>query len=69
VRPERLRFAASGLPGVVRERRYTGAAAFFLVDSGDGQRFEVLAPPDAAQVGETVQVEATEVLVFPDGTP
>ncbi len=59
VRPERLRFAGAGLPGVVRERRYTGAAAFFLVEGDEGERFEVLAEPDAAQVGERVYVEAT----------
>ncbi len=64
VRPERLRFAEAGLPGVVRERRYTGAAAFFLVEGDDHQRFEVLAEPDAAQVGERVYVEATRVIAL-----
>jgi ABC-type Fe3+/spermidine/putrescine transport system ATPase subunit len=64
VRPERLRFAAAGLPGVVRERRYTGVAAFFLVESDDGDRFEVLAEPDAARVGEHVHVEATRVIAL-----
>jgi ABC-type Fe3+/spermidine/putrescine transport system ATPase subunit len=64
VRPERLRFAAAGLPGVVRERRFTGAAAFFLVEGDDQQRFEVLAEPDAAQVGERVYVEATRVIAL-----
>jgi len=62
VRPERLRFAAAGLPGVVRERRYTGAAAFFLVESESGERFEVLAEPDAATVGGRVFVEAERVI-------
>ena len=62
VRPERLRFAATGLPGVVRERRYTGAAAFFLVETGDGERFEVLAEPDAARVGDRVFVQAERVI-------
>ena len=62
VRPERLRFAAAGLPGVVRERRYTGAAAFFLVESDTGERFEVLAEPDAATVGDRVFVEAERVI-------
>ncbi len=66
VRPERLRFGGAGLPGVVRERRYTGPACFFLVDGDDGQRFEVLAEPGAAQVGERVYVEATDVLTFPE---
>jgi ABC-type Fe3+/spermidine/putrescine transport system ATPase subunit len=64
VRPERLRFAAAGLPGVVRERRYTGVAAFFLVEGEEGERFEVLAQPDAARVGERVHVEATRTLPF-----
>ncbi|HZE94347.1 MAG TPA: TOBE domain-containing protein, partial [Gemmatimonadales bacterium] len=64
VRPERLRFAGAGLPGVVRERRYTGAAAFFLIEGDDHERFEVLAEPDAAQVGERVYVEATRVITL-----
>jgi putative spermidine/putrescine transport system ATP-binding protein len=64
VRPERLRFAGAGLPGVVRERRYTGAAAFFLVESEAGERFEVLAEPDAATVGDRVFVEAQRVIRF-----
>jgi ABC-type Fe3+/spermidine/putrescine transport system ATPase subunit len=64
VRPERLRFADAGLPGVVRERRYTGAGAFFLVEGDDHQRFEVLAEPDAARVGQRVYVEATRVIAL-----
>ena len=66
VRPERMRFAGAppGVPGVVRERRYTGAAAFFLVEGDDHGRFEVLAEPDAARVGERVYVEATRVIAF-----
>jgi ABC-type Fe3+/spermidine/putrescine transport system ATPase subunit len=64
VRPERLRFAGAGLPGVVRERRYTGAAAFFLVEGDEGERFEVLAEPDAARVGERVYVEATRIIAL-----
>jgi putative spermidine/putrescine transport system ATP-binding protein len=64
VRPERLRFAGAGLPGVVRERRYTGAAAFFLVESDAGERFEVLAEPDAATVGDRVFVEAQRIIRF-----
>jgi ABC-type Fe3+/spermidine/putrescine transport system ATPase subunit len=64
VRPERLRFASAGLPGVVRERRYTGAAAFFLVEGDDQDRFEVLAEPGAARVGERVFVEAIRVIAL-----
>jgi ABC-type Fe3+/spermidine/putrescine transport system ATPase subunit len=64
VRPERLRFAGAGLPGVVRERRYIGAAAFFVVEGDDHERFEVLAEPDAAKLGERVYVEATRVIAL-----
>ena len=66
VRPERLQFADAGVPGVVRERRYTGAAAFFTVEGDAGERCEVLADPDAARVGERVYLQATRVLSFPD---
>jgi putative spermidine/putrescine transport system ATP-binding protein len=65
VRPERLRFGEGGLAGVVRERRYTGAAAFFLVESDSGERLEILADPGAARVGERVYVEAARTLSFP----
>ena len=64
VRPERLRFADSGLPGVVRERRYTGPAAFFTVESDSGDRFEVQAEPDAAQVGDRVYVQAARAIAL-----
>ncbi len=64
VRPERLRFADAGLAGAVRERRYTGAAAFYIVESDGGERFEVLAEPDAAQVGDRVYVQAERVIRF-----
>jgi putative spermidine/putrescine transport system ATP-binding protein len=65
VRPERLRFSEGGLAGVVRERRYTGAAAFFLVESDAGERLEVLADPGAARVGQRVYVEAARAMTFP----
>jgi putative spermidine/putrescine transport system ATP-binding protein len=64
VRPERLRFAGAGLPGVVRERRYIGASAFFVIEGDDHERFEVLAEPDAAKLGERVYVEATRVIAL-----
>ena len=67
VRPERLRFADAGVPGVVRERRYTGAAAFYQVDTEPGDRLEVQAGPGAARVGERVYVEATGVMTFAEG--
>jgi putative spermidine/putrescine transport system ATP-binding protein len=66
VRPERLRFADAGLPGIVRERRYTGATAFYQVDTERGDRLEVLGEPDAARVGDRVYVEAVRVLTFPE---
>src|SRR5207248_312666 len=51
VRPERLRFADRGLAALVKDRRYTGAAAFYEVETEHGARLEVLAAPDAARVG------------------
>ena len=70
VRPEQLRFGVgtggSTLSGVVAERRYTGAAAFFLVTLETGERVEVQAAPDAARVGERVSVGATRTLCFAD---
>jgi len=65
VRPERLLLADAGVPGVVRERRYTGAAAFYLVETEPGDRLEVLARPEAARVGDRVYLEAVRVLTFP----
>jgi len=66
VRPERLALADAGVPGVVRERRYTGAAAFYLVETEPGDRLEVLARPEAARVGDRVYLEAVRVLTFPE---
>jgi ABC-type Fe3+/spermidine/putrescine transport system ATPase subunit len=66
VRPERLRFADGGMPGVVRERRYIGAAALYQVATDAGDRLEVLAAPEAARIGERVYLEATGVLRFPE---
>jgi ABC-type Fe3+/spermidine/putrescine transport system ATPase subunit len=66
VRPERLEFAEGGVPGVVRARRYLGSSAFFAVESDDGGRFEVLAAPHAAAIGDRVYVRAASVLAFPD---
>ncbi len=64
IRPERLRFAPAGVPAVVRERRYAGAAAFYQVETAGGDRLEVLAAPDAARVGASVHVAAERVLTF-----
>jgi len=66
VRPERLRFAGAGVAGVVKERRYTGAAAFYQVETERGERLEVQAGPDAARVGDRVHLEAARVMTFPE---
>jgi ABC-type Fe3+/spermidine/putrescine transport system ATPase subunit len=70
VRPEQLRFGAGegerGLSGVVVERRYTGAAAFFQVDLATGERVEVAAEPQAARVGDRVRIRAVRTLRFAD---
>ncbi|HET7296154.1 MAG TPA: ABC transporter ATP-binding protein [Gemmatimonadales bacterium] len=67
VRPEQLRFSDAGLSGIVRERRYTGAAAFYQVEIDPGERVEVLAGPGAVRVGDRVYLEALGVLRFPEG--
>ena len=67
VRPERLRLGDAGVPGVVRERRYTGAAAFYQVETETGDRLEVLAGPEAAAVGDRVYLEPLRCLTFPEG--
>ena len=64
VRPERLRFADRGLAALVKERRYTGAAAFYEIETEHGARLDVLAAPDAARVGDRVHVEAVQVMTF-----
>jgi len=69
VRPERLRFGVAGIAALVRERRYTGAAAYYLVETESGDRLEVLAAPDAARVGERVRLAASGVLTFAEPTP
>jgi ABC-type Fe3+/spermidine/putrescine transport system ATPase subunit len=71
VRPEQLRFDAGsgangGLTGVVAERRYTGAAAFFLVALETGERVEVQAEPRAARVGDRVKLAAARTLRLAD---
>ncbi|HXQ28798.1 MAG TPA: ABC transporter ATP-binding protein [Gemmatimonadales bacterium] len=66
IRPERLAFADAGVAGVVRERRYTGAAAFFIVDTDGAGSVEVQAEPRAAAVGDRVYLQATTLLAFPE---
>ena len=67
VRPEQLRFADGGLPGLVRERRYTGAAAFYQVETEHGDRLEVLGDPAAARMGDRVYLQAGTVMTFAEG--
>ncbi len=72
VRPEAMRLVADGdagrgtgpLAGVVTERRFVGAQAFFTVDAGDGVSFEVQAPHGAARVGDRVRVAVDRVLCW-----
>jgi putative spermidine/putrescine transport system ATP-binding protein len=65
IRPESLRFGASGLAAVVRERRYAGVAAFYVVEAESGERLEVMAEPGAATVGARVHVTAARAIRFP----
>ena len=64
VRPEALRFGDAGVPATVRERRYAGASALYLVEGDRGDRFEVLASPGAARIGDRVHVEVLRRLTF-----
>jgi ABC-type Fe3+/spermidine/putrescine transport system ATPase subunit len=69
VRPEAMRFVANGdaqLEGVVTERRFVGAQAYFTVDAGEGVVFEVQAPLKAVHVGERVRVAVDRVLYWVD---
>jgi ABC-type Fe3+/spermidine/putrescine transport system ATPase subunit len=62
VRPEGLRITtpdAGRVTGVVTNRRFTGAVAYFLVETPAGLALEVAGAPDAARDGETVGVEPT----------
>ena len=61
-RPEGLRITtpdAGRVTGVVTNRRFTGAVAYFLVETPAGLALEVAGAPDAAREGETVGVEPT----------
>lgn len=64
VRPEHLTLTdGSGLRGVVRERRYTGARAFFDVTTDVGT-LEIEGAFDAAAPGDQVWVTATRGRAF-----
>jgi putative spermidine/putrescine transport system ATP-binding protein len=55
VRPEALRFADAGEPGIavtVTDRRFAGASTFYRTITEAGTGIEVTAPPDTAVVGE-----------------
>jgi ABC-type Fe3+/spermidine/putrescine transport system ATPase subunit len=67
VRPEAVRFASPGLAGTVKECRYTGARAYFLVET-PAFSVELEAPLDAAQVGDQVTLSATVAHAFPVGS-
>jgi ABC-type Fe3+/spermidine/putrescine transport system ATPase subunit len=81
VRPEAMRLLADGdagkgaaggsashapLSGVVTERRFIGAQAYFTVDAGAGVTLEVQAPHGAARVGDRVRVAVDKVLFWTD---
>jgi ABC-type Fe3+/spermidine/putrescine transport system ATPase subunit len=61
-RPEGLRLAEPGpgrLHGRVKVRRFTGAVAYFLVETELGFTLEVAGAPGAAREGDAVGVEPT----------
>jgi ABC-type Fe3+/spermidine/putrescine transport system ATPase subunit len=68
VRPEATRFGAEGLPGVVRDCRYLGGSALFLVETPAGP-VEVEAPVDAARSGDAVRLTPTAAHAFPGESP
>jgi len=71
VRPEAMRFVADGgaaaLEGLVTERRFVGAQAYFTVDAGAGVTVEVEAPRRSARVGDRVRVAVDRVLFWAGG--
>ena len=55
VRPEALRFAAAGTPGLavmITDRRFAGSTTYYLATTAAGTVLEVSASPDAAAVGQ-----------------
>jgi len=60
VRPESMAFVSGNDPrslaGRVTERRYAGPVTYYQVALSAGREVEVLAPPSAAAVGDTVRV-------------
>ena len=67
IRPEHLRLVSGGgVPGVVKERRFTGANAYLSVEIDGGVQVEVLAAPGAGKVGDQVTLSADRRTVFPE---
>jgi putative spermidine/putrescine transport system ATP-binding protein len=69
VRPEAMRFVTNGgggaaLEGVVSERRFVGAQAYFTVEAAEGLVFDVQAPLKAVRVGDRVSVAVDRVLFW-----
>jgi len=72
VRPEAMRIvsgavggsAGGALEGVVTERRFVGAQAYFTVDAGEGVVFDVQAPHAAVRIGDRVGVSVERVLFW-----
>jgi ABC-type Fe3+/spermidine/putrescine transport system ATPase subunit len=68
MRPETTRFATDGLPGVVRECRYLGGTALFLVETPAGP-VEVEAQVDAARAGDRVHLTVAGAHAFAEPAP
>jgi ABC-type Fe3+/spermidine/putrescine transport system ATPase subunit len=61
-RPEGLCLTESRpdrVSGTVTDRRFTGAVAYFSVETSSGLALEVAAPPGAAREGDSVGIEPT----------
>jgi len=61
-RPEGLRIASDGpgrLAGSVTNRRFTGAVAYFTVETPEGLVLEIAGAADAAREGDSVGLEPT----------
>ena len=72
VRPEGLRLAAQGAGAALAEvagKRFAGRAALFELALPTGEMIEVLAPWDAAEVGERVAVRPAEGAPEPRAYP
>jgi ABC-type Fe3+/spermidine/putrescine transport system ATPase subunit len=70
VRPEAVTFAAGpgSIAGTVTARRFAGREAFYDVETGVGT-LEVLSPPDAAKIGDTVSLSQAPAAPLPRAYP